>query len=259
MNALLAHCQGPARHRRRAAPGDRPPDRQGHLGPAGGRQGRRDDERARRRRSRRTRSSGSTRRWWRASRRGRAGGSTRSTGAIRATARSSPAACAPGKRAVTNWRVVERFPGAARMEARLETGRTHQVRVHLAALGCPLLGDKTYGRAAARSEAARHRRGAGAAGAARARARVRPPGDGEEAVLRLGAAGRHAGGAGGARETLEAADQRHAGRARPTRWRHGDHHHAADQQRPADGGHDSRRLRVAHGRPATRHARCRGS
>jgi 23S rRNA pseudouridine1911/1915/1917 synthase len=51
-----------------------------------------------------------------------------------------------GKRAVTNWRVTERFPGAARMEARLETGRTHQVRVHLAALGCPLLGDKVYGR-----------------------------------------------------------------------------------------------------------------
>jgi 23S rRNA pseudouridine1911/1915/1917 synthase len=51
-----------------------------------------------------------------------------------------------GKRAVTNWRVVERFEGAARIEARLETGRTHQVRVHLAALGCPLLGDKTYGR-----------------------------------------------------------------------------------------------------------------
>jgi 23S rRNA pseudouridine1911/1915/1917 synthase len=51
-----------------------------------------------------------------------------------------------GKRAVTNWRLVEKFKGAARMEARLETGRTHQVRVHLAALGCPLLGDKTYGR-----------------------------------------------------------------------------------------------------------------
>jgi len=51
-----------------------------------------------------------------------------------------------GKRAVTNWKPVERFPGAARIEARLETGRTHQVRVHLAALGCPLLGDPTYGR-----------------------------------------------------------------------------------------------------------------
>jgi 23S rRNA pseudouridine1911/1915/1917 synthase len=51
-----------------------------------------------------------------------------------------------GKGAVTNWKVVERWAGAARIEARLETGRTHQVRVHLAALGCPLLGDKTYGR-----------------------------------------------------------------------------------------------------------------
>jgi len=51
-----------------------------------------------------------------------------------------------GKRAVTNWSVLERFAGAARIEARLETGRTHQVRVHMAALGCPLLGDETYGR-----------------------------------------------------------------------------------------------------------------
>ena len=53
-----------------------------------------------------------------------------------------------GKRAITNWRVLERFEGAARIEARLETGRTHQVRVHLSALGCPLLADKTYGRPA---------------------------------------------------------------------------------------------------------------
>jgi 23S rRNA pseudouridine1911/1915/1917 synthase len=51
-----------------------------------------------------------------------------------------------GKRAVTNWKLVEPLAGAARVEARLETGRTHQVRVHMAALGCPLLGDKTYGR-----------------------------------------------------------------------------------------------------------------
>jgi 23S rRNA pseudouridine1911/1915/1917 synthase len=50
-----------------------------------------------------------------------------------------------GKRAVTNWRLVERHSGAARIEARLETGRTHQVRVHMAALGCSLLGDRTYG------------------------------------------------------------------------------------------------------------------
>ncbi|HVZ71097.1 MAG TPA: RluA family pseudouridine synthase [Polyangia bacterium] len=51
-----------------------------------------------------------------------------------------------GKRAVTNWKVIETFAGAARVEARLETGRTHQVRVHMAALGLPLLGDKTYGK-----------------------------------------------------------------------------------------------------------------
>jgi 23S rRNA pseudouridine1911/1915/1917 synthase len=49
-----------------------------------------------------------------------------------------------GKRAVTNWRVVERFAGAARIEARLETGRTHQVRVHLASVDLPLLGEKLY-------------------------------------------------------------------------------------------------------------------
>jgi 23S rRNA pseudouridine1911/1915/1917 synthase len=51
-----------------------------------------------------------------------------------------------GKRAVTNWRVLEDLGKACRMEAELETGRTHQVRVHFSAMGCPLLGDATYGR-----------------------------------------------------------------------------------------------------------------
>jgi 23S rRNA pseudouridine1911/1915/1917 synthase len=51
-----------------------------------------------------------------------------------------------GRSAVTNWSVVERLGGAARMEARLETGRTHQVRLHLAALGCSLFGDAVYGK-----------------------------------------------------------------------------------------------------------------
>ncbi len=51
-----------------------------------------------------------------------------------------------GRRAVTEWRVLERLAGLTRMEAELHTGRTHQVRLHLTSLGCPLLGDATYGR-----------------------------------------------------------------------------------------------------------------
>ncbi len=52
-----------------------------------------------------------------------------------------------GKRAVTHYRIVEPLRGAALVECRLETGRTHQVRVHMASLGHPLLGDPVYGRA----------------------------------------------------------------------------------------------------------------
>jgi 23S rRNA pseudouridine1911/1915/1917 synthase len=52
-----------------------------------------------------------------------------------------------GRRAVTNWRVLERFAeGFAYLELELETGRTHQIRVHLAALGHPISGDEVYGR-----------------------------------------------------------------------------------------------------------------
>ena len=51
-----------------------------------------------------------------------------------------------GRRAITNWRLVEDMGRAALLQAELQTGRTHQVRVHLAALGCPILGDATYGR-----------------------------------------------------------------------------------------------------------------
>jgi 23S rRNA pseudouridine1911/1915/1917 synthase len=51
-----------------------------------------------------------------------------------------------GKSAVTTWKVLERFSTATLIEARLGTGRTHQIRVHFAALGHPVLGDKTYGK-----------------------------------------------------------------------------------------------------------------
>jgi 23S rRNA pseudouridine1911/1915/1917 synthase len=51
-----------------------------------------------------------------------------------------------GKRAVTHWEVKERFAGATLVEVRLETGRTHQIRVHFKDAGHPLLGDSQYGR-----------------------------------------------------------------------------------------------------------------
>lgn len=51
-----------------------------------------------------------------------------------------------GQRAVTFVRVIEEFPGYAMVECRLETGRTHQVRIHLGESGAPLCGEKVYDR-----------------------------------------------------------------------------------------------------------------
>ena len=53
-----------------------------------------------------------------------------------------------GKRAVTNWRVVKSVDGLSVIECRIETGRTHQIRVHMASLGCPVIGDAVYGKPA---------------------------------------------------------------------------------------------------------------
>jgi 23S rRNA pseudouridine1911/1915/1917 synthase len=50
-----------------------------------------------------------------------------------------------GRRAVTHWRVLERLEGVDLVEVRLETGRTHQIRVHLSSIGHPVVGDRTYG------------------------------------------------------------------------------------------------------------------
>ncbi len=51
-----------------------------------------------------------------------------------------------GKRAVTHWKRLKLLHDAALVECRLETGRTHQVRVHMASIGHPLVGDPVYGR-----------------------------------------------------------------------------------------------------------------
>ena len=50
------------------------------------------------------------------------------------------------REAVTHWQVLERFSGYTHLQCKLETGRTHQIRVHLAYRGHPIVGDMVYGR-----------------------------------------------------------------------------------------------------------------
>ena len=60
--------------------------------------------------------------------------------------RKRMAVVADGRPAVTHWQVLERFSGYTLLECRLETGRTHQIRVHMAHIGHPIVGDLVYGR-----------------------------------------------------------------------------------------------------------------
>ena len=61
------------------------------------------------------------------------------------TDRKKMAIVAGGRNAVTHWQMLEELRGASYLECRLTTGRTHQIRVHMASLGHPLLGDPVYG------------------------------------------------------------------------------------------------------------------
>lgn len=62
------------------------------------------------------------------------------------TDRKKMCVTADGREAITHYRVLREYPGFSYVECRLETGRTHQIRVHMAKLGHPIAGDPVYGR-----------------------------------------------------------------------------------------------------------------
>ena len=66
------------------------------------------------------------------------------------TDRKRMAVTEDGRRAVTHWRVLERFGTETLLDVSLETGRTHQIRVHMAYIKHPILGDEVYGSAASK-------------------------------------------------------------------------------------------------------------
>ena len=61
------------------------------------------------------------------------------------TDRKKMAVITGGREAVTHWEVIARYPGSTHVRCKLETGRTHQIRVHMAHIGHPILGDTVYG------------------------------------------------------------------------------------------------------------------
>jgi len=73
------------------------------------------------------------------------GGTVEAPMARHPKARTKMAVVASGKPAVTHYRVLERYRAHTMIRCQLETGRTHQIRVHLAHIHYPLVGDLTYG------------------------------------------------------------------------------------------------------------------
>ena len=179
--------RGPAVGHRRGGPaGHRPPHRQGHVGPAGRRQDRRRPRRAGeavRRHSDRPALSGDRRRRAEGQRRAR---STRRSPARRPTARRSRSSKARPRQARGDALEAARDRCATRRwsNAGSKPGRTHQVRVHMASIGHPLLGDPVYGRSGKAHRQAIEGAWLSSPGAARGRAWLHPSGDKRQPVVR---------------------------------------------------------------------------